>query len=190
MGNGRGSFPRLVFSLAIFSICISSASATDKVVYAFKGLAAGSFDPYQPEYGVVAGPDGKLYGTSRQNGDGNQGFGNGAVYQVTLRGTHPAIERVIYKFLGGSKGKWPNGPLVFDSDGNAYGVAASGGTMTDCNGQGCGLVYKISPPPGGTGQWRYAVIHRFQAHNGGSSPIGALTFDGTKTKLYGVTQYG
>src|SRR5690242_20744152 len=134
MLGGVGSAIRILLSIFIGWNFISAAFASDQIVYRFKGLAAGSFDPYQPEYGVVAGLDGNLYGTSRENGDGNQGFGNGAIYQVTLRVNHPAIERVIYKFKGGSSGKWPNGPLVFDADGNAYGVAVTGGLMSACNG--------------------------------------------------------
>lgn len=188
MFNGLGSTARVFFSIGICASSISSASATDKIVYAFKGLAAGSVDPYQPEYGVVAGPDGKLYGTSRQNGDGNQGFGNGAIYQVTLRGSHPAVERVIYRFKGGTRGSAPEGPLVFDGAGNAYGTTPHGGKMTDCQMQGCGTVFKLTPPAGGTGQWTQTVIHRFSSATG-SSPKGALTFD-SAGNLYGATWYG
>jgi uncharacterized repeat protein (TIGR03803 family) len=190
--SGSSALARGLYRAALCSAVglslVSPALATDQIVYAFKGLAPGSSDPYQPEYGLVKGPDGKLYGTSRENGDGNQSFGKGVIFQITLRNNHPAIKRLIYKFKGGTRGSLPEGPLVFDNSGNAYGTTPHGGHMNDCQTQGCGTVFKLSPPISGTGKWTSTIIHRF-SNAGGSSPKGALTFD-SAGNLYGATWYG
>jgi hypothetical protein len=163
-----------------------SIAATETPIYSFTGVP----DANNPDYGVVQGPDGKLYGTTASGGAGGSGLGDGAIYQLTPpTKKHPSWqEKVIYSFTGGSKGQRPNGPLTFDAAGNAYGVAISGGDLTQCHNFGCGLVYMLSPPSDGKKKWRYKILHAFNSGDG-SSPIGALTID-SNGNLYGATMYG
>src|SRR5277367_190487 len=66
-------------------------------------------------------------------------------------------ETVPYTFTGASDGAGPAAGLIFDSNGNLYGTAVNGGdtTGTNCPGldppTGCGVVFELSPPSGGTG---------------------------------------
>jgi hypothetical protein len=50
-------------------------------------------------------------------------------------------ETILYTFLNGADGGYPNGGLVKDKAGNIYGATASGGDPI-CS---CGVVFKISP---------------------------------------------
>jgi len=51
------------------------------------------------------------------------------------------IGSVLYTFLNGTEGGYPNDSLVGDEAGNLYGTATSGGDPT-CS---CGVVFKITP---------------------------------------------
>lgn len=171
-------------SVTVSAVLVSPAAAASETVIQSFG---GSPDAYEPEYGLALAPDGNLYGTSRFGGKG-AGSGSGVVFQIKPPTRHRgAIEKVIYYFRGKTDGKWPEGPLVFDADGNAYGTAISGGAVNNCN-LGCGTVFKLSPPPGGKGRWSLTVLHHFNSA-AGSSPTGALTFD-SEGNLYGATLYG
>ena len=66
-------------------------------------------------------------------------------------------ESVPYTFTGASDGVGPAAALIFDSKGNLYGTAVYGGNTAgaNCPGlnppTGCGVVFELSPPSGGTG---------------------------------------
>ncbi|HTT97075.1 MAG TPA: choice-of-anchor tandem repeat GloVer-containing protein, partial [Rhizomicrobium sp.] len=179
----------LLIASIFFSGCVfseSASAATETTIYSF----ANAPDANHPAYGVTQGPDGNLYGTTPQGGADGGGVGNGAIYQLTPpTKKHPSWqEKVIYSFAGGSKGYAPQGPLVFDAAGNAYGTAENGGDMTSCHNQGCGLVYMLSPPAPGGKKWKYKVLHSFTGLDG-QSPTGAVTLD-SAGNLYGATLYG
>src|ERR1700685_727340 len=95
-------------------------------------------------------------------------------------------EKVLHSFInfGGSDGNYPLAGLVSDAKGNLYGTASQGGSGA-CF--GCGIVFELSPGSGGT--WTETIIHTFSGNPDGSSPTGALVFDG-KGNLYGTTQIG
>ncbi|HTJ64723.1 MAG TPA: choice-of-anchor tandem repeat GloVer-containing protein [Alphaproteobacteria bacterium] len=162
-----------------------ATAASETIVHAFTGPP----DAINPTTGLAEGPDGFFYGTTNHGGTGGYGIKSGAIYQLKPPTVgHPAwTYSVIWNFKGGANGSWPNGPLVFAADGTGYGVALQGGDTTDCN-QGCGVAYSIVPPAPGKKLGVYRVIHKFHSA-AGSSPIGALTFDGAGN-LYGSTMYG
>lgn len=89
--------------------------------------------------------------------------------------------RVLYSFLGGTDGGSPQGPLVFDSQGNLYGVTRAGGS-TVCNG-GCGTVFQLVHLS--SGAWQKNLIYSFTGGHDGSSPNGGLVFDNAGN-LYGT----
>jgi uncharacterized repeat protein (TIGR03803 family) len=101
-------------------------------------------------------------------------------------------ETTLYSFPGNSGGAYGSG-MILDSAGNLYGSAFYGGNMNDCteNGGsgGCGLVYELSPPSGGTGSWTETVLYAFTGESDGGLPgQGNLVFD-TQGNLYGTTEY-
>jgi uncharacterized repeat protein (TIGR03803 family) len=92
---------------------------------------------------------------------------------------------IIYNFRGGNDGYNPVGKLVFDSQGNAYGVTALGGTP----GCSCGTVFKLTPVSGG---WKESVIYRFnltKTRNDGTFPSAGVIIDAAGN-LYGTTPNG
>ena len=79
-----------------------------------------------------------------------------------------------------TSGVYPTGLLAQGRDGNLYGTVWEGGT-NQCDGEGCGVVFKITPS--GT----LTVLHKFHGVDG-STPSG-LTL-GTDGKFYGTTEDG
>lgn len=101
-------------------------------------------------------------------------------------------ESVIYAFSGGSAdGYSPQGPLVSDASGALYGTTTYGGSggCSYLNSIGCGTVFKLTPPSGGTTSWTEEVVYNFQGGpNDGANPYGGAIF--VNGKLYGTTING
>lgn len=52
----------------------------------------------------------------------------------------------LHDFTVGSNGGWfPMCQLLLDGEGNIYGTASYGGDLTSCSGDGCGVVFEITP---------------------------------------------
>ena len=127
-----------------------------------------------PQGGLVAGRDGKLYGTTVYGG-GN----GGTIFSVTATG----ILETVYQFpVDGSAGAYPQAALIQGGDGTFYGTASSGGG----NGS-TGAVFALGPA--GT----LATLHRFTGGSFGSSD-GSLPYAplvaGRDGRLYGTTAGG
>jgi len=100
-------------------------------------------------------------------------------------------ERVLYSFQGGNDGAYPGGGVVFDQQGNLYGVTQAGGPPSCAPiGNYCGTVYELSPPVKQGDPWTKTQLYMFKGkkYNDGESPDG-LIID-TAGNLYGVTAYG
>src|SRR6202158_3446884 len=81
---------------------------------------------------------------------------------------------VLYHFTG-RKNEWnPQGPLTVDGAGNLYGASQGG------------LIFELSPPAIGGGQWSKTVLY---PGNNGSGPHDGLIFD-QSGNLYGSTFEG
>ena len=141
------------------------SNGTENVLYAFPKNSS----PYGR---LVRDSKGNLYGTTSG--------GCGTVFKVTPGGK----ERTLYSFTCGTDGWLPSGGLVLDSEGNLYGTTVIGG-IAGCglDGDGCGLVFKLSP--GGT----ETVLHSFTAGTDGAVPTGDLVRD-SAGNLYGMTANG
>jgi hypothetical protein len=90
-------------------------------------------------------------------------------------------EKVLYSFQGGANnGSVPAGGVVFDPQGNLYGVTSDGGG-----------VYQLAPPAQRGGAWTETVLYVFQGNTtgDGATPEGGLVIDGA-SNLYGTTTYG
>jgi hypothetical protein len=115
-------------------------------------------------------------------------------FLLTQRAHAQYVESVPYTFTGGSDGASPAAGLVSDASGNFYGTAANGGHLSgSCPGQnpptGCGVVFELSPPAGGSGPWTETVLYTFTGGSDGAYPQASLVFD-SKGNLYGTTSNG
>jgi len=96
-------------------------------------------------------------------------------------------ETVLHFFTQGTDGAIPGAGVIFDSAGNLYGTAEQGGNTSLCGGNGCGVVFKLSPTSGG---WAETVLHTFGAVTGDVlQPAAGLVFDAAGN-LYGATPIG
>jgi uncharacterized repeat protein (TIGR03803 family) len=110
----------------------------ETVLYSFNGP-----DGYYPSSGVIQDAKRNLYGTTSLGGRTGCGSGGcGVVFELSSAGK----ETVLHSFTG-SDGDNPGGGLVEDDAGNLYGVTGLGGDIScaDGTGQGCGVVFKLSP---------------------------------------------
>ena len=102
-------------------------SGMETVLYSFTGGADGAY----PSGGLIFDSEGNLYGATQNGG----AYGCGVIFELSPSGT----ETVLYSFTGGDDGAVPNGPLVFDSQGNLYGTTLYGGAKL------VGTVFKLAP---------------------------------------------
>lgn len=148
---------------------------------------------FEPESGLVQGPDGTLYGTTLAGGTstGNSGNGDGTIFKITTN----SVFQTMWSFNGTNGNTPENVPLVFGPDGNLYGTTFSGGTN-----QNAGTIFRISPSgnfaslvnlnpntqgaqvesgllPGRDGNFYGTTI-------GGNGTIFEVTTNGTFTTLY------
>jgi uncharacterized repeat protein (TIGR03803 family) len=101
-------------------------------------------------------------------------------------------EKVLYSFQGGNDGALPAGGVVFDPQGNLYGVTEAGGPASCAPiGNYCGTVYELSPPVKQGDPWTKTQLYMFKGKkaNDGEAPDGGLVMD-TAGNLFGVTAYG
>jgi uncharacterized repeat protein (TIGR03803 family) len=83
---------------------------------------------------------GNLYGANSADG----AFNFGSVFKLSpVNGTW--IYTSLYDFTGGADGRYPNGRVVIDAQGNLYGTTGSGGIQNGTCTSGCGVVWQITP---------------------------------------------
>lgn len=155
----------------------SSAVSSGRILYDFTGGNDGG----DPATSLVFDGSGNAYGTTVVGGD----FGYGAVFEMKRSGTK-FQEVVLYSFSGLADGKNPYGGVIFDGAGNLYGTTVAGGSGETCSGDGCGVVYKLTPAGSG---WTQSVLYNFAGGNDGFGPGGGLVFD-KAGNLYGTTPDG
>lgn len=127
-------------------------ASTQKIIHNFGSPGDG----YSPSGGIIFDQSGNAYGTT-----GLGGVGRGAVYQLVPNADGTWTENVICLF-GNQAPNGPEGPLVFDTFGNLYGIAG-----TD---NGLGAVFRLTPS--GDGSWNEATLHTFTGGSDGDSPSG------------------
>ena len=145
-------------------------------------FASYANDGQGPFAGLVMDKAGNFYGSTSMGGRygrGNGGYGNGMVFKLSYIGGR-WNKTTLYEFPHCADGCAPLGPMAFDKAGNLYG-AANGG-LPDCTGYDCGVIFKLSPQPGG--KWTYTVLHKLTAADG-EYPRGVI-IDG-KGHLFGTT---
>jgi uncharacterized repeat protein (TIGR03803 family) len=133
-GNGYGT----IFELHSRQDGTWSQSASHR----FYGTPDGRETPYQAVLPRLV-PDGHdgYFGVSSQP-PGSEG--GGVVFNLQ-RNKNDWRLKVVYTFKDGYKGFSANTGLVRDSEGNLYGATQNGGILKTCQGNGCGMVYEVTP---------------------------------------------
>jgi uncharacterized repeat protein (TIGR03803 family) len=149
-------------------------AATYKLLYSFTGANDGG----DPATALTFDRADNAYGTTASGGD----FDFGTVFMLTPSGE----ERVLYSFTGGGDGLDPHGGVTLDSAGNLYGTTVAGGFGGICAGDGCGVIFELSPSQGG---WTQTILYSFTGGNDGFGPGSALVFD-SAGNLYGTAPDG
>jgi uncharacterized repeat protein (TIGR03803 family) len=112
----------------VFELSPSGGSWTHSVLYSFAGSATCG------PWGTLVMQAGNLYGTTLCDGANN----DGNVFELTSSGGGWTYSS-LWDFTGGNDGANPYGNVIFDSTGNLYGTASSGGQ------HGVGVVWEITP---------------------------------------------
>jgi uncharacterized repeat protein (TIGR03803 family) len=166
---------RACAALVLVSVLANASwAATYKKLYNFAGGTDGR-DPATP---LSFDSAGNAYGTTAAGGD----FDFGTVFMLTPSGQ----ETVLYSFTGGGDGLDPHGGVTLDSAGNLYGTTVAGGFGGFCAGDGCGVIFELSPSDGG---WTETTLYSFQGLNDGFGPGGGLVFD-SAGNLFGTAPDG
>jgi len=125
---------------------------------------------------LALGTDGNFHGGTDFGG----AFGYGTLFKITEKGTLTTL----YNFDGADGRSFKY--LVQAGGGNFYGTTTNGGNVTQCDGNGCGTIFKIAPS--GT----LTPLYDFCAQAG--CPDGAILFDslvqGPNGQYYGATWGG
>jgi uncharacterized repeat protein (TIGR03803 family) len=149
-------------------------AATEKVLHSFD-LSDGA----KLYSGLIFDSQGNLYGTTFEGGA--SGKGRGTVFELSPTSGGSWKETVLYSFTGGQDGRNPSSSVIFDEQGNLYGVTDYGGAND------FGTVFKLTPGSGG--KWTETVLHSFAGDRDGETPNGQLVFD-SNGNLYGTTTNG
>ncbi len=150
---------------------ISNGGAVFKVSTAGEFTLLNSFtgtNGFQPMGRLVQANNGRFYGTTAFGGQ----FGFGTVFSISTEGEF----RTILSF-DGTNGKTPVTGLIEAESGGLYGM-----TEGDAEGQGRGMIFKIST------NGILTTIAEFNGANG-RYPSGSLA-QGDNELLYGVTKLG
>ncbi len=157
----------------VFKLTPSSGGWTESVIYSFSGFDDGG----SPQAGVIFDNAGNLYGTTSGGGQ----YSDGTVYELMPSGSG-WTETVLHSFQSATEGSDPYAGLIFDTAGNLYGTAYSGGL-----GGYDGSVFELSPSSGG---WNFSVLHLFDFSKGeGVAPLAGVTMDASGN-LWGTTLGG
>jgi len=153
-------------------------------------------DGENPASSLMPDGAGNFYGTT-QLGGGNM---YGTVYRLSPNGAGGYNETVLYSFCSRQNcadGSYPYSYVTLDGRGNLYGTTYYGGLFASGPYSGYGLVFELSPEPGGgcpngsnSGNgWCETVLYSFMSNPDGAFPFSGLTLD-PKGNLYGTTYGG
>jgi uncharacterized repeat protein (TIGR03803 family) len=169
----------LIIGILCAAVAPAAVAVKETVLHRFAGKPDGGWI-YS---GLIFDSFGNLYGTT--NGGGAYGWGS--VFELSPNKDGTWTDKILYSFMGGEDGWEIESKLVLDNSGNLYGTTFWGGNASCDNGNGCGLVFELTPNPDGT--WSKTTIHEFNGADG-AGPGAGLIFD-SAGNLYGTAaDYG
>lgn len=118
-----------------------STSGAFEVLHGFNEgpILFNSIDSRDPVGPLIEGPDGTLYGTSRDGGGAIGAIGRGAVYKLSPS----RVYSVVHSFGMGSLGSTPAGGLIIGGDGSMYGLTQGQSLNNFEFYAGAGTVYSL-----------------------------------------------
>jgi hypothetical protein len=166
---------------AVSELVQGSKGWTLNTLYSFCGRS-NCPDGVEPRDPLAWDAAGNLYGTTLYGGNSSQNcpgsLGCGVAFQMTRNANGTWKYHVLHRFATfPNDGQYPDGGLVVDAAGNAYGVAAYGGV------HGNGTVFKLSRSS--NGRWKQTVLYDFPSCDEGCLPGFTMVSD-TAGNLYGV----
>ena len=145
----------------------SAHAQTGTVLYNFSGGSDGAY----PHASLTSDGKGNFYGTTTNGGE----YGAGAVFELSPNGGS-WDETVLYSF-NGTDGSNPSANVIFDSAGNLYGTAQTGGSKEG------GVAFELTPVGK---RWKITILYNFPSSVNGSLPNTGLVMD-SAGNLYGTT---
>jgi uncharacterized repeat protein (TIGR03803 family) len=154
----------------------------ETLLYSFTGGSDGG----GPDSVLLLDSQGNLYGATADGGNSAVcGGGCGTVFELSPG--NGWTETALYSFCsleGCADGEKPvGGPLVRDPAGNIYGTTIFGGAYRNCNGDACGVVFKLDTAG------KETVLHSFTGGADGAFPVAGLSID-SSGNLYGTAWQG
>lgn len=121
----------------VFDLTQSQRVWQQNVLYRFYGNPDGM----QPVGKLEMNANGALFGVTSSGGNNRLG----TIFELTRSTPHAWKDRVLHSFGGDIDGRNPTAGLVSDSLNHLYGTASAGGGLGCLAGEGCGIVYEITP---------------------------------------------
>lgn len=103
-------------------------------------------DGFAPNGSLIFDAAQNLYGTTTNGGanDPDCTYNCGIVFELTRNAKGGWTEKILHGF-DDKDGAYPLAGLIFDQGGNLYGTTQGGGAEVGICGDGCGLVFEITP---------------------------------------------
>lgn len=180
----------------IYGVTLVGGANSDGQVYEMSPGKHGSWTKqsiydfrasWGPSGNLIADGSGNLWGTTFGGGANNGGVlfelsppsQQGQLWTLT-----DAYDFPRWATLAGS------GPsaIVFDTLGDVFGLYEFGSPYVGCEQNGCGKLYELTPPVGGSGPWTETDLYTFTTTNGHNDIPYTLTRKGNA--LYGITTDG
>lgn len=188
----RGVLTLVVFSTLLLVALPLAHAQPETVLYNFCSQP-NCVDGENPVASLTPDGAGNFYGTTQLGGANMYG----TVYELSPNGAGGYNETVLYSFcslLNCTDGSSPDSNVTFDGRGNLYGTTYYGGLSAFGPYSGYGLVFELSPEPGGSCPsgsnsghgWCETVLYSFMSTPDGAFPFAGLTLDATGN-LYGTT---